>query len=102
MANTVKFRSVLHIKCLCGSSQAFKLEKHPMVRLLYRFLVYYYVRRILKRLQVPLPHKAGFEAADNPYTNDEFLKNCEDYEGPHDPMKCRDDITAKIKTVVCY
>ena len=36
-----------------------------MVRALYRFHVHYYVRRILKRLQVPLPHEAGFNAADN-------------------------------------
>ena len=51
-----------------------RCAKHPMVRLLYRFHVYYHVRRILKRLQVPLPHEAGFNAADNPYTNEDFSK----------------------------
>ena len=50
-----------------------------MVRAVYRFHVYYHVRRIFKRLQVPLPHEAGYNAADNPYTNKEFFKICEDY-----------------------
>ena len=36
----------------------------------------------MKRLQVPLPHEAGFNVADNPYTNEEFFKICEDYEVP--------------------
>ena len=62
-----------------------------MVRLLYRFHVYHHVRRILKRLWVPLPHKEGLNAADNHYTNEEFLKMCEDYDVPHDPMKYRDE-----------
>ena len=62
-----------------------------MVRAVYRFHVYYHVRRILKRLQVSLQHEAGFDAADSPYTNEEFFKICEDYEVTHDPMKYRDE-----------
>ena len=57
-----------------------------MVRLLYKFQVYHHVRRFLKRLQVPLPHEAGFNATDNFYTNEEFFKICEDYNVPHDPL----------------
>ena len=53
--------------------------KHPMIRAVYRFHVYYHVRQVLKRLQVPLPHKTGFNAADNPYTESEFFNICEDY-----------------------
>ena len=41
----------------------------------------------MKRLQVSLPHEAIFNAADNPYTKEEFLKICEDYGVPHDPMR---------------
>ena len=52
----------------CGvSSEHLNYAKHSMIRALYRFHVYYHVRRILKRLQVPLPHKASFNTADNPY-----------------------------------
>ena len=53
----------------CGvSSEHLNNTKHPMIRLVYRFHMYYHVRRILKKLQVPLPHETGFNAADNPYT----------------------------------
>ena len=38
-----------------------------------RFHVYYHVRRVLKRLQVPLPHETGFNVTDNPYTESEFF-----------------------------
>ena len=44
----------------------------------------------MKRLQAPLPHKTGFNATENPYTESEFLKICEDYRVPNDPMRYRD------------
>ena len=76
----------------CGvSSEHLNYAKHPMVKGVYRFQVYYHMRRVLKRLQVPLPHKASFNAADNPYTKEEFFKICEDYGVPHDPMKYRNE-----------
>ena len=62
-----------------------------MIRSVYRFHVYYHVRRILKRLQTPLPHETGFNVADNPYTESEFLKICEDYRVPNHPMRYRDE-----------
>ena len=62
-----------------------------MVRAVYRFHAYYHVRRVLKRLQTPLPHEAGFNAANNPYTETEFLKICENYRVPNDPMKYREE-----------
>ena len=76
----------------CGVSSAhLNYTKHPMIRSVYRFHVYYHVRRILKRLQTPLPHETGFIAADNPYTESEFFKICEDYRVPNNPMKYRDE-----------
>ena len=62
-----------------------------MIRSVYRFHVYYHVRRILKILQVPLPHETGCNAADNPYTESEVFKICEDYGVPNDPMRYRDE-----------
>ena len=62
-----------------------------MIRSVYRFHVYYHVRHVLKRLQTPLPHQTGFNAADNPYTESEFLKICEDYRVLNDPMRYRDE-----------
>ena len=59
----------------CGVSSAhLNYKKHPMIRSVYHFNVYYHVRRVLKRLQVPLPHETSFNAADNPYTESQFLK----------------------------
>ena len=57
----------------CGvSSVHLNYTKHPMIRDVYHYHVYYHVRRILKRLQAPQPHCPGFNAADNPYTESEF------------------------------
>ena len=57
----------------CGVSSAhLNYTKHPMIRSVYRFHIYYHVRRILKKLQTPLPHETGFNVADNPYTESEF------------------------------
>ena len=76
----------------CGVSSAhLNYTKHSMIRSVYRFHVYYHVRRILKKLQVPLPHETGFNAADHSYTESEFLKICEDYRVPDDPMRYRDE-----------
>ena len=61
-----------------------------MVKALYKFHIYH-VRRVLKRLQVPLPNEAGFNAANNPYTIEEFFKSCEDHEVPHNPMRYGDE-----------
>ena len=77
---------------VCGVSSAhLNYTKHPIIRSVYHFHVYYHVRRILKKLQVPLPHETGFNEADNPYTESEFLKICEDYRVPNDPMKYQDE-----------
>ena len=40
---------------------------------------------------MPLPHETGFNAADNPYTESEFFKICEDYGVSNDPMRYRDE-----------
>ena len=57
----------------CGVSSAhLNYKAHPMIRSVYRFHVYYHVKRVLKRLQVSLTHETGFNAADNPYTESEF------------------------------
>ena len=62
-----------------------------MIRSVYPFHVYYHVKRVLKRLQTPLSHETGFNAADNPYTESECSKICEDYRVPDDPMKYWDE-----------
>ena len=76
----------------CGVSSAhLNYTAHPMIRAVYCFHMYYHVRWVLKRLQTPLPHETGFNTANNPYTESEFLKICEDYRVPNDPMRYRDE-----------
>ena len=73
------------------SSAHLNYTKHPMISSVYHFHVYYHVRKILKKLQVPLPHKTSFNMADNLYTESEFFKICEDYGVPNDPIRYRDE-----------
>ena len=90
------WKSQLNFAVWCASSACevssahLSYTAHPMIRAVYHFDVYCHVRRVLKRLQVPLPHETCFNEADNPYTESEFLKICEDYRVPNDPMKYRD------------
>ena len=58
-----------------------------MIRAVYCFHICYYVRKILKRLQVPLAYETSFNAANNSYTESEFFKICGDYGVPNDPVK---------------
>ena len=59
----------------CGVSSAhINYIKHPMIRSVYHFHVYYHVRRILKKLQTPLPHETGFNVADTLILSQNFLK----------------------------
>ena len=84
--------AVWHTSSACGVSSAhLNYTKHLMIRLVCRFHFCYHMRRVLKILQTPLPHKTGFNVADNPYTESEFLKICEDYWVPNDPMSHRDE-----------
>ena len=76
----------------CGVSSAhLNYAKHPMIRAVYRFHVYYHVRQVLKKLQVPLPHESSFNATDNPYMSSEFFRICEDCGVPNDPMESQDE-----------
>ena len=61
-----------------------------MVTAVYQFHTYYHMRRVLQRLQVPLPHGPSFNTSDNPYTSSKFFKICEDFGVPNDPMKDQD------------
>ena len=44
-----------------------------------------------EKILLPLPQETSFNAADNPYTESEIFKICEDYRVHNDPMKYRDE-----------
>ena len=64
----------------CGVSVEHLNAKKPMVRSIYRFHVYYHIRRILKRIEIPLPYENSFNKYNNPYNHKMFKKNCDEYE----------------------
>ena len=63
----------------CGVSVEHLNAKEPMIRSLYRFHVYYQIRRILNRLKIPLPYENSFNKYNNPYSQEKFIKICKEY-----------------------
>ena len=58
----------------CGVSVEHLNAKEPMTRRIYRFHVYYHIRRILKILEIPLPYENSFNQYNNPYNHGNNLK----------------------------
>ena len=63
----------------CGVSVEHLNAKDSMIRSVYRFHVYYQIRRILNRLEIPLPYKNSFNKYNNPYNHEKFIKICKEY-----------------------
>ena len=60
-----------------------------MIRSIYRFHVYYHIRRILKILEIPLPYENSFNQYNNLYNHEKFIKNCGEYVVSNDLTKWR-------------
>ena len=63
----------------CGASVEHLNAKEPMIRSIYRFHVYYHIRRILKILEIPLPYENSFNQYNNPYNHEKFIGICSEY-----------------------
>ena len=64
----------------CGVSKLDHLKhKDPMVRSVFRFHVYYQIRRILNEMQCPLPNDDLFNALNNPFDKTNFEKICTEF-----------------------
>ena len=53
--------------------------EEPLVRALYRFHVYYHVRRILKRILAPLPNEKNFDKYNNNCSKEQALVIADEY-----------------------
>ena len=73
----------------CGVSVEHLNAKEPMIRSIYRFHVYYHVRRILKILEIPLPYENSFNQYNNPYNHKKFIGICSEYGVSNDLTKWR-------------
>ena len=68
----------------CGVSVEHMNAEKPMIRSVYRFHVYYHIRRILKILEIPLPYENSFSQYNNPYNHEKFIKICGEYRVSND------------------
>ena len=73
----------------CGVSVKHMHAKIPMIKSICRFHVYYYIRRILKILQIPLPSDNTFQKYNNPYSCKMCMKICSKYGVSNDLIKWR-------------
>ena len=73
----------------CGVSVEHLNAKEPMIRSIYRFHVYYHIRRILKILEIPLPYENSFNQYNNPYNHEKFIGICSEYGVSSDLTKWR-------------
>ena len=73
----------------CGVSVGHLNAKKPMIRSIYRFHVYYHIRRILKILEIPLPYENSLNQYNNPYNHEIFIKICGEYGVSNDLTKWR-------------
>ena len=73
----------------CGVSVEHLNAKEPMIRSIYRFHVYYHIRRILKILEIPLPYENSFNQCNNPYNHEKFIGICSEYGVSNDLTKWR-------------
>ena len=63
----------------CGVSVEHLNAKEPIIRSIYRFHVYYHIRRILKILEIPLPYENSFNQYNNSYNHEKFIGICSEY-----------------------
>ena len=73
----------------CGVSVEHLNTKEPMIRSIYRFHVYYHIRRILKILEIPLPYENSFNQYNNPYNHEMFIGIRSEYGISNDLTKWR-------------
>ena len=63
----------------CGVSVDHMNPKKPMIRSIYRFHVYYHIRRILKILEISLPYDNSFNQNNNLYNHEKFIAIFREY-----------------------
>ena len=77
----------------CGVSVKHLNAKEPMIKSIYRFHVYYHIRRILKILEISLPYENSFNQYNNQYNNqfnhEKFIGICSQYGVSNDLTKWR-------------
>ena len=63
----------------CGVSVKHMNAKKPVIRSIYRFQVYYHIRRILKLPENPLIYENSFSQYNNLYNHEKLIKFSGEY-----------------------
>ena len=77
--------AVFYVSSACNVSVEHLNAMKPMS--VYRFHVYYHIRRILKILEIPLPYENSFNQNSNPYNHEKFIGICSEYGVSNNLMK---------------
>ena len=77
------YRCQLNFAMFCATSAlgiSWQHLNHPnlLLRSVYRFHVYFHVRKILHHLGISLPHEDGFSKVKNPYIKSAYYSICND------------------------
>ena len=88
------WQSQLNFAVFCASSACGVSVEHlnanrPLLQSLYRFHIYYHVRRILKIMEIPLPYENSFNQYNNLYNHEKFIGICSEYGVSNDLTKWR-------------
>ena len=88
------WQSQLNFAVFCASSACSVSVEHfnakePMIRSIYRFHVYYHIRRILKILEIPLSYENSYSQYNNPYNHEKYIHICSEYGVSNDLTKWR-------------
>ena len=81
--------AVFYASSACGVSVEHMNAKKPMIRSIYRFHVYYHIRKILKILEIPLSSDNSFDQHNNPYNHEMSIEICGEYGVSNDLTKWR-------------
>ena len=77
----------------CGVSIEHLDASRPLLQSVYRFHVYYHIRRILKILEIPLPYENSFNQFNNPYNHKKYIHICSEYGVGNDLTKWQNQNT---------
>ena len=73
----------------CGVSVEHLNSTKPMIRSIYQFHVDYQIRRILQKMEIPLPYENSFNQHNNPNNHEKFINVCGEYGVGNDLTKWR-------------
>ena len=88
------WQSQMNFVVFCASSAGDASVEHlnakePMIRSIYRFHIYYHIRRILKILEIPLTYENSFNQYNSLYNHEKFIGICSEYGVSNDLTKWR-------------